>query len=63
MKESNLLINLCAIFLIVLGLSIQIYTLSLDTRTFDVWFIFYMLSGIGNVIGLLTLFREDRRRQ
>jgi len=63
MSESNLLINLCSIASIILGLTTMWNMLALDNHSFGIEFITYVLGILGFVMGLLTLFRENRSKK
>jgi hypothetical protein len=57
MKESNLLIDICALLCMGSGLILMIIFLE-EKSFFD--FILYMFGGATALLGLITLFREER---
>lgn len=63
MKETNWLINTSSILAIISGVALTYITLSKGTSVFDINFILYMVAQFTWLVGLLTLFREDRSKK
>ena len=61
MKESRILINFSGLANILVGLPLSYNMLDTGETGFGWEFIFYVYGMLSFLIGLLTLFREDRK--